>query len=103
MTPISNIEQIEKLKTDERLVRCCLGNIDYYRFLYFHPRNRNYVILLDHCEHPVRFHIDELTSYFFTDYSTRDVLNYQREYLKNKLNQVERRLSELDNKELLEK
>lgn len=95
MKRISNIKQIEKLKTDEKLVRCYLGNIEYYRFLYFHPRNKNYVILLDHCEHPVRFHIDELISYFFTEYSTKDILNYQREYLRDKLNRVEQRLSEL--------
>lgn len=102
MTPISNIEQIEKLKTDQKLVRCWLGNIEYYRFLYFHPRNRNYVILLDHCEQPVRFHVNELIGYFFTNYSTKDILNHQIEYFRNKLNQVERRLSEIDSKENLE-
>lgn len=102
MTPISNIEQIEKLKTNERLVRCYLGNVEYYSFLCFHPENRNYVILLDHCKQPVRFIVDELISYFFTDCSTKDILNYQREYFRDKLNQVERRLLELDNKENLE-
>ena len=50
MKPILNTEDIRKLKTDERLIECSCGKVNYYRFLCFHPRNTNYVILLNHCE-----------------------------------------------------
>lgn len=55
MKPILNTEDIRKLKTDERLIECSCGKVNYYRFLCFHPRNTNYVILLNHCEEPERF------------------------------------------------
>ena len=44
------------LKVDETLIECSVGVVNYYRFLCFHPRNTNYVILLNHCEEPVRFY-----------------------------------------------
>jgi hypothetical protein len=38
MKPIRNKEDIENLKTDEKLIEFCLnGNVNYYRFLCFHP------------------------------------------------------------------
>lgn len=60
MKPILNTEDIRKLKTDERLIECSCGKVNYYRFLCFHPRNTNYVILLNHCEEPERFFIQNL-------------------------------------------
>lgn len=58
MKPIRDIKDIENLKTDEKMIEFCLnGNVNYYRFLCFHPRNKNYVILLNHCEEPERFYV----------------------------------------------
>ncbi len=51
MKPIRNKEDIENLKTDEKLIECLNGEVNYYRFLCLHPRNDEYVILLNHCEH----------------------------------------------------
>lgn len=31
MKPISNIKDIRKLKTDERLIECYCGKVNYYR------------------------------------------------------------------------
>lgn len=64
MKPILNIEDINKLKMDEKLIECIAGKVDYYRFLCFHPRNSNFVILLNHCEEPVRFHYKNLIDRF---------------------------------------
>ena len=50
MRPIRNIEDIGNLKTDEKLIECLNGEVNYYRFLCLHPRNDEYVILLNHCE-----------------------------------------------------
>jgi hypothetical protein len=49
MKPILTIEDIDKLKMDEKLIECIAGKVNYYRFLCFHPRNSNFVILLNHC------------------------------------------------------
>lgn len=49
MKPIRNTEDIENLKTDENLIEFLNGKVNYYRFLCFHPRNTNYVILLNFC------------------------------------------------------
>lgn len=56
MIPILNFEQLRELKVNEPLIECVAGTVNYYRFLCFHPRNDNYVILLNHCEEPVRFY-----------------------------------------------
>jgi len=45
MKAIQNYEDIENLKADDKLVELWNGDANYYRFLCFHPRNRNYVIL----------------------------------------------------------
>ena len=55
MKAIRNITAVENLKVDEQLIECYRGEVHYYRFLCFHPRNKNYVILLNHCEQPERF------------------------------------------------
>ena len=47
MKPILNTEDIRKLKTDEMLIECSFGKVNYYRFLCSHPRDPNYVILLN--------------------------------------------------------
>lgn len=85
MKPIRDIKDIENLKTDEKLIEFCLnGKVNYYRFLCFHPRNTNYVILLNHCEEPERFYVKSIIDRFYTDYTTRDIITYRRDYaLKN--------------------
>lgn len=64
MKPILNIEDVNKLKMDEKLIECIAGKVNYYRFLCFHPRNSNFVILLDHGEEPVRFYCKNLIDRF---------------------------------------
>lgn len=97
MKPIRDIKDIENLKTDEKLVELCLnGKVNYYRFLCFHPRNENYVILLNHCEEPERFHVKSIIGLFYTDYTIRDIITYRRDYALKKLEEYERALSELD-------
>lgn len=64
MKPILNIEDVNKLKVDEKLIECISGKVNYYRFLCFHPRNPNYVILLNGCEEPVRFYYKSLIDRF---------------------------------------
>ena len=64
MKPILTIEDINKLKIDEKLIECISGKVNYYRFLCFHPRYSNYVILLNCCEEPVRFYYNNLIDRF---------------------------------------
>lgn len=97
MKPIRDIKDIENLKTDEKLVELCLnGKVNYYRFLCFHPRNENYVILLNHCEEPERFYVKSIIGLFYTDYTIRDIITDRRDYALKKLEEYERALSELD-------
>ena len=102
MKPILNIEDVDKLKTDEKLIECIAGKVNYYRFLCFHPRNSNFVILLNHCEEPVRFHYKNLIDRFFTDYTQRDIITYRKEYALKAIKEFEQALSELDGKDNLE-
>ena len=99
MKPILNTEDIRKLKTDERLIECSCGKVNYYRFLCFHPRNTNYVILLNHCEEPERFFIQNLIDRFYTNYTSRDIITYRRDYAIKKLKEFEQALSELGDKD----
>lgn len=101
MKPILNTEDIRKLKTDERLIECSCGKVNYYRFLCFHPRNTNYVILLNHCEEPERFFIQNLIDRFYTNYTSRDIITYRRDYAIKKLKEFEQALSELGDKDEL--
>lgn len=97
MKPIRDIKDIENLKTDEKLIEFCLnGKVNYYRFLCFHPRNTNYVILLNHCEEPERFYVKSIIDRFYTDYTTRDIITYRRNYALKKLEEYEQVLSEFD-------
>ena len=97
MKPIRNKEDIENLKTDEKLIEFCLnGNVNYYRFLCFHPRNKNYVILLNHCEEPERFYVKSIIDLFYTDYTTRDIITYKRDYAMEQVKFCEQALSEFD-------
>lgn len=98
MNPILTTENIKKLKLDERLVECSSGNVNYYRFLCVHPRNSNYVILLNCCEEPVRFYYKNLIDRFFTDYTQRDIITYRKDYAFKKIKEFEQELSELDGK-----
>ena len=101
MKPILNTEDIRKLKPDERLIECSSGKVNYYRFLCFHPRNTNYVILLNHCEEPERFFIQNLIDRFYTNYTSRDIITYRRDYAIKKLKEFEQALSELGDKDEL--
>lgn len=101
MKPILNTEDIRKLKTDERLIECSCGKVNYYRFLCFHPRNTNYVILLNHCEEPERFFVQNLIDRFYTNYTSRDIITYRRDYAIKKLKEFEQALSELGDKDEL--
>lgn len=98
MIPILNSEQIKQLKVDEPLIECVAGRVNYYRFLCFHPRNTNYVILLNHCEEPVRFYYQYIIDRFYRDYTQRDIITYRIEYEKKRLKELEQDLSELDGK-----
>lgn len=97
MKPIRDIKDIENLKTDEKLIEFCLnGKVNYYRFLCFHPRNTNYVILLNHCEDPERFYVKSIIDRFYTDCTTRDIITYKRDYALEKVKFYEQALSEFD-------
>lgn len=102
MKAILTIEDIENLKIDERLIECSLGKVNYYRFLCFHPRNSNYVILLNCCEEPVRVYYKNLIDRFFMDYTQRDIITYRKDYALKKIKEFEQALSELDGKGNLE-
>lgn len=93
MRPIRNIEDIENLREDEKLIECLNGEVNYYRFLCFHPRNTNYVILLNHCEEPERVYVKSIIDRFYTDYTTRDIITYRRDYALKKLEEYEQILS----------
>lgn len=97
MKPIRDIKDIENLKTDEKLIEFCLnGKVNYYRFLCFHPRNKNYVILLNHCEDPERFYVKRIIDRFYTDCTTRDIITYKRDYALKELEKYEQILTEFD-------
>ena len=102
MKPILNIEDVNKLKMDEKLIECIAGKVNYYRFLCFHPRNSNFVILLNHCEEPVRFYYNSLIDRFFTDYTQRDIITYRKEYTLKEIKEFEQALSKLEGKGNLE-
>ena len=89
MKPILNIEDVNKLKMDEKLIECIAGKVNYYRFLCFHPRNSNFVILLDHGEEPVRFYCKNLIDRLFTDYTQYDIITYCKEYALKKIKEFE--------------
>lgn len=72
-----------------------------FQFLCFHPRNTNYVILLNHCEEPERFYVQHLIDRFYIDYTTRDIITYRRDYAIKKLKEFEQALSELGDKDEL--
>lgn len=101
MKPISNIKDIRKLKTDERLIECYCGKVNYYRFLCFHPRNTKYVILLNQYENPERFFVQHIIDRFYTNYTSRDILTYRRDYAIFELKEFEQALSELGDKDEL--
>lgn len=96
MRPIRNIEDIENLREDEKLIECLNGEVNYYRFLCLHPRNDEYVILLNHCEEPKRFYVKSIIDRFYTDYTTRDIIIYRRDFALKKLEKYEQALSEFD-------
>lgn len=98
MVPISNYEQVKELKVDEPLIECFAGAVNYYRFLCFHPRNQKYVILLNHCEEPVRFYYQNIIDRFYRNYSSKDIITYRRDFYTQKINELNQALSEFENK-----
>lgn len=102
MKPILNCEQLKELTLGEPLIECSAGIVNYYRFLCFHPRNDKYVILLNHCEEPVRFYYQHIIDRFYKDYSQRDIIEYRKDYYEKKISEFNQALSELDGKENLE-
>lgn len=95
MKRILNIDSIAALSVDEPLIECVRGQVNYYRFLCFHPRNINYVILLNHCEQPERRYYTELIDRFYIDYTEEDIITYKRDYISQELDELEQRLSKL--------
>lgn len=102
MTPILNDKDVAGLKCGERLIECLLGDIKYYTFLCIHPRNPNYVILLNHCEIPERFFIQNIIDRFYMNYTQRDIITYRKNYALKQIKEFEQALSELENKNNLE-
>lgn len=98
MVPILNYEQVKELKVDEPLIECFAGTVNYYRFLCFHPRNQKYVILLNHCEEPVRFYYQNIIDRFYRNYSSKDIITYRRDFYTQKINELNQALSEFENK-----
>lgn len=95
MKPILDFEDIKKLKADEKLIECLNGEVKHYRFLCLHPRNPDYVILLNSCEEPERVHYRYFIEHFYADYTIRDILTYRKEHAQNQLNEFKRALSKL--------
>jgi len=56
---------------------------------------------LNHCEEPERFFIQNLIDRFYTNYTSRDIITYRRDYAIKKLKEFEQALSELGDKEEL--
>ena len=98
MKAIQNYEDIENLKADDKLVELWNGDANYYRFLCFHPRNRNYVILLNFCEQPVRRFCPDMFGKFYTEYTHRDILEYKQNFAKSQVDELERALAKLEDK-----
>lgn len=102
MKQILNFEDVKKLKADERLIELWAGKVNYYRFLCFHPRNPDYVILLNCGEEPVRVYYKKLIGQFYTDYTERGIITSRMDYALNKVREFKQALSELDGKDNLE-
>lgn len=98
MKAILNLEDIENLKADDKLIELRNGEASYYRFLCFHPRNRNYVILLNLCEQPVRRFCPDMFGQFYTAYTHRDILEYKQSFAKSQVDELERALAKLEEK-----
>lgn len=95
MKSLRDIKEIEHLKTNDRLVQLINGKVNYYRFLCFHPRNENYVILLNCCEQPVRFYCPHMINNFFVDYTREDLVAYRKNYALRVVEDCEQELAEL--------
>lgn len=99
MKIIRNNKDVKSLKTDEKLIECRRGLVTYYRFLCFHLREPDYVILLNIHEEPKKFHISELIGRFYTNYSNRDIVTYRRDFALKQIESFEEYLSELEKNE----
>lgn len=64
--------------------------------MFFHPRNTNYVILLNHCEEPERFYVKSIIVRIESVYNTLNIITYRRNYALKKLEEYEQVLSEFD-------
>lgn len=96
MRPIQSFEDIENLKTGDKLVEIVNGVVTYYKFLCIHPTNNNYVILLDACEKPVRFYFQRLIDRFYTDATQIDIAYFRKKYFQEELDCVEREIFRLE-------
>lgn len=66
MKSIDSKEKVLSIAKNELMIECVGGEVNHYKFLCVHPRNDNYVILMNFCERPVRFYYQDLINRFFT-------------------------------------
>ena len=97
MKTIDSKEKVLSIAKNELMIECVRGEVNYYKFLCVHPRNDNYVILMNFCERPVRFYYQDLIDRFFTDYSDEDIILYKIGYRRNEIKELEEKLKKLKN------
>lgn len=93
MIKINTHEDLELLKVDEKLVRLYGGEWKAYRFLCFHPRSKSYVIMLnDLTDNPERIWAADVFTCFYKDYTYKEILEYQKEYIDGELEYISKEL-----------
>lgn len=92
MKSIDSKEKVLSIAKNELMIECVGKGVNRYKFLCVHPRNDNYVILMNFCERPVRFYYQDLINRFFTDYSDEDVILYKIGYRRNEIKELEEKL-----------
>lgn len=97
MKNINSKEEVLSIAKNELMIECVRGKVNRYKFLCVHPRNDNYVILMNFCELPVRFYYQNLIDRFFTDYSDEDIILYKIGYRRNEIKELEEKLKKLKN------
>lgn len=97
MKSIDSKEKVLSIAKNELMIECVRGEVNHYKFLCVHPRNNNYVILMNFCERPVRFYYQDLINRFFIDYSDEDIILYKIGYRRNEIEELEEKLKKLKN------
>lgn len=97
MKTIDSKEKVLSIAKNELMIECVKGEVNHYKFLCVHPRNNNYVILMNFCEMPVRFYYQDIIDRFFTDYSDEDIILYKIEHRRNEIKKLEEILKKLKN------